>query len=234
MNPDEASARVRIERFHYSVRLGSLFFPIAVDELAAIADKLGYQSLREVRERMPDVPHGMRLSMTGPVAIKPSDKRSLRVDMERGVIAIQGVDIEGVIEDFEGLEKGIKDELHVDLATEARFYEFILDAEALVENGRDPVKETASFYSDSKLLARLSPIMGEQIANFGIRLTKKDQYPNSDELLDLRIEPSVSKPKTRYSIAMVFRQTTKSEVIEQAKSIEGKIQQILGVLKEVV
>jgi len=208
-----------------------LFFPIGLSELEALSGSIGYDFAKELRDRLPEVPKGMRLSMAGPIATKTKDGYSLRVDMEKGVVAIQGSDIEGVLQDFESLEKHTKEVLRVSLEDEARFYEFILDAEAVFTDGRNPIQEISNLFAGAQVFDQLSPIVGEPLTNFGLRLVPKDLSPNGDIWVDFRIEPSIAKPTSVYSINTVLRNTARSIVIEQARSVGTKLRQIIDLLR---
>ena len=221
--------QIKIERFHFSVRLKSIFFPLELAELTPILTDIGYSVRKELADRIPDLPLGGRIVIGGNIAEKKDTGQTLRLDPDRGVIAIVGQDVDGVISDFSDLERLVKDKTNVDFKAEASFYEFIADGSAIT--GSDPTKVIASLFGDSKLESEISRILGFSATNFGVRVVEQNRYVTGTQWFDLRIEPLVPKPNVVYSINITRRHPERAKVVDSAKSLYKMVENILNVME---
>jgi len=225
----ESKTQIKIERFHFAVRLKSLFFPLELAELMPILSETGYLVRKELAERIPDLPLGGRIVVGGNIAEKKDTSQTFRLDPDRGVVAIAGQDINGVIEDFSSLEKLVKDKVNVDLETEALFYEFT--AEGSATTGRDPTKVIAKLFEDSKVESEISKILGFSATNFGVRVVERNRYVTEAQWFDLRVEPLTPKPNAVYSVNLTCRHPKRANVVEAAKSLTKMVENILEVME---
>jgi len=225
----ESKTQIKIERFHFAVRLKSLFFPLELAELMPILSEIGYLVRKELAERIPDLPLGGRIVIGGNIAEKKDTSQTFRLDPDRGVVAIAGQDINGVIEDFSNLEKLVKDKVNVDLETEALFYEFT--AEGSATTGRDPTKVIAKLFEDSKVESEISKILGFSATNFGVRVVERNRYVTEAQWFDLRVEPLTPKPNAVYSVNLTCRHPKRANVVEVAKSLTKMVENILEVME---
>lgn len=223
------NVQIKIERFHFSVRLGSIFFPLELVDLLPILEETGYSVRRELTERIPEVPLGARVVVGGPIGEKRDAGRTFRLDPDRGVMAIVGQDIGGVIEDFSSVENLVKEELDLVLKEKALFYEFI--AEGSASTGSDPTKVIARLYQDSKLRSEISEILGFSATNFGIRIVEQNRYVTDAQWFDFRIEPLIPKPETTYHIGVTYRHPKRANVVQAAKSLEKTIEKLLSAIE---
>ena len=224
--------QIKIERFHFSVRLKSIFFPLGLAELTPILSEIGYSVRKELAERIPDLPLGGRIVIGGNIAEKKDTSQTFRLDPDRGVVAIAGQDINGVIEDFSNLEKLVKDKVNVDLEAEASFYEFI--AEGSATTGRDPTKVIAKLFEDSNLESQISKILGFSATNFGVRIVEQNRYVTEAQWFDLRIEPLVSKPNAVYTVNLTCRHPERANAVDAAKSLSKTVKNILVAMEREV
>lgn len=224
--------QVKIERFHFSVRLSSIFFPIELAELLPILEEAGYTIRKELVERMPDVPLGAKVVIGGPMAEKRDAGQTFRVETERSVIAIAGQDINGIIEDFSNIERLIKDKLNLVLEEKALFYEFI--AEGSANTGSDPTKVIAKLLDDSRLQSEISKILGFSVTNFGVRFVEQNRYVTGAQWSDFRIEPLVPKPDTSYHINVIYRHQERANVVKAAQSLRETIEKLLFAIEREV
>jgi len=221
--------QIKIERFHFSVRLKSIFFPLELAELTPILSEIGYSVRKELAERIPDLPLGGRIVIGGNIAEKKDTGQTLRLDPDRGVIAIVGQDIDGVIRDFSDLERLVKDKINVDLEAEALFYEFIAEGSAIT--GRDPTKVIATIFGDSKLESEISRMLGFSATNFGVRVVEQNRYVTEAQWFDLRVEPLIPKPNAVYTINLTRRHPERAKVVDSAKSLSKMVENILNVME---
>lgn len=224
--------QIKIERFHFSVKLKSIFFPLELAELMPILGEIGYSVRKELAERIPDLPLGARIVIGGNIAEKKDTGQTFRLDPDRGVVAIAGQDINGVLEDFSNLERLVKDKVNVDLEAEASFYEFI--AEGSATTGRDPTKVIAKLFEDSKLASELSKILGFSATNFGVRVVEQNKYVTEAQWFDLRVEPLIPKPNAVYTVNLTCRHPQRANVVEVARSLTKMVENVLDVMEREV
>ncbi|MBA7610524.1 hypothetical protein ES703_17733 [subsurface metagenome] len=219
------SIKIKLERFHFSVRLGSLFFPLEVSEVTPLLEESGYKISEELTKRLADLPLGTKLVVGGAIAEKRDDGKTFRMEPDRGVIAIAGQHVGTIVEDFSNLEKLIKDKLNVSLEREALFYEFT--AEGTATTGKDPTKIVAKLLNGSRLQSEISKILGSSVTSFGLRLVERERYVTDNQWFDFKIEPLIPKPDTTYHINVVYRHPKRANVINAAQSLNGTIEKLL-------
>ena len=219
------SIKIKLERFHFSVRLGGIFFPLEVAEVTPLLKESGYEINEELAKRLADIPIGTRIVVGGAIAEKRDDRQTFRMEPERGIMAIVGQKVDAIVKDFSNLEKLIEDRLNLTLEKEALFYEFIADGTATT--GKDPTKVVAKLLDDSKLQPEISKILGFAVTNFGLRLVERERYVTDNQWFDFRIEPLVPKPNTTYHINVVYRHPERANVIKAARSLNGTIEKLL-------
>src|SRR3972149_6285473 len=116
MTMGEAERRqldIRVERFSFNTRLKSIFFPIDYSDITEVLREAGFTIPPSLADRTPGLPLGARLIMSGPIA----QKDDLRFQMipDRGIIGIDGRDIERTLDTFNEVEELIRQRLRVDL-----------------------------------------------------------------------------------------------------------------------
>ena len=80
MSRSKQDTQIKIERFHFSVRLKSIFFPLELAELIPILEEVGYSVRSELSQRIPDVPFGVKVVAGGAIAEKRTIGQSFRLD----------------------------------------------------------------------------------------------------------------------------------------------------------
>lgn len=219
------SIKIKLERFHLSVRLGSIFFPLEISEVIPLLEESGYKISEELAKRLAALPLGAKVVVGGAIAEKRDDGRTFRMEPDRGVIAIAGQHVDAIVKDFSNLEKLINDKLNLSLSKEALFYEFI--AEGTATTGKDPTKIVAKLLDGSRLQSEISKILGPSVTNFGLRLVERERYVTDNQWFDFKIEPLVPKPDTTYLINVVYRHPKRANVIGAAQSLNGTIEKLL-------
>lgn len=229
MTESKQNIQIKIERFHFSVKLKSIFFPLELAELTPILSEIGYSVRKELADRIPDLPLGGKIVVGGSIAEKKGTGQTFRLEPDRGVIAIAGQDIDGVIEDFSNLEKLVKEKVNVDLEAEASFYEFITEGSATTE--RDPTKVIAKLFEDSNLESQISKVLGFSATNFGLRVVEQNRYVTEAQWFDLRIEPLIRKPNAVYNVNLTCRHPKRANVVDTAKLLSETVKNILAVME---
>ncbi len=229
---DTQSVDVKTDRFYLSVRLKSLFFPMDLTDIKPILQEIDYSVYQELIERLPDAPSGGRLVIAGNIAQRVEVGRRFSMNPDRGVVTITGHDIDGVVDDFTGFEKLVKERLKLDFEDNARFYEINFDG--LATTGKDPTKVIARIYQDSKLLSNISKSIDIPAANFGIRVVEQNRYPTDDKWFEIKIEPSIPRPNSSYYINFLYREATKASVLSKAKGIIDTIVKLITSMEQEV
>lgn len=224
--------QIKLERFHFSVRLRSLFFPLEMSELIPLLEESGYKLREELAKRLADLPLGTKVVVGGAIAEKRDDSQTFRMEPDRGVIAIAGQQVDAIIADFTKLEKLIEDKLNLSLEKDAVFYEFITEGTAAT--GKDPTKIVAKLLDGSRLQSGISRILGSSVTNFGLRLVERDRYVTENQWFDFKIEPLIPKPDTTYHINVVYRHPERANVIKAAESLKETIENLLLVMEREV
>lgn len=229
-NPD---GLLTVQRFSFSVRLNSIFFPLSVEELAVGLETLGYTISEHVRATMtPGLrPMGVRVSIGGIIAEKAEPPLRVRIEMDKGILGVDGRDIDQVIEDFRQIENWIAKEHEVDLGSEAKFYESIFEGTLAVGRTRSPIDTLKQLFSDSAYPSKFSEAVGREVTNFGIRLVEKGQAPTGDTWFDLRIEPSVQRSASDYMVNAVIRGPSLLVQVEEVQHLQGKIHRLVSVME---
>lgn len=229
---DTQSVDVKTDRFYLSVRLRSLFFPMDLTDIKPLLQEIDYSVYQELAERLPEAPSGARLVIGGNIAQRVDVGRRFSMNPDRGVVTITGHDIDGVVDDFTRFEKLVKERLKLDFEDNARFYEINFDG--LATTGKDPTQVIARAYQDSKLLSSISQSLGIPAANFGIRVVEQNRYPTDDQWFEIKIEPSIPRPKSSYYINFLYREATKAAVLSKAKGIIETIKILITIMEQEV
>ena len=152
--------------------------------------------------------------------------------MERGILGIDGRGVSEVIDDFIALEDWIREELSLDLSQEARFYELILEGSLTVGPARDPIDTLKHLYEGSPHLSSFAKVVGRDVTNFGVRLVEKGQAPSANTWWDIRVEPSIQRGNTAYTVNVVFRDPGRDKVVAEAEGISDRVAQLVLAMEQ--
>jgi hypothetical protein len=219
--------KLRVDRFDFNVRLKSLFFPLEFKEIVELLEAREFTILKEVQERIPQVPVGAKLVIGGIIAEKQNIL--FRINQELGIIGMQGTNIEEVITEYEQFEAVAKNTLNVDLMEESRFYEII--SELVIIAKKDPIVVISKIFDGHNTLRQLSAILEIDVTNFGIRLVPTNRAPTDEEWLEYKIEPLIAKPHTSYQSSIIFRSIDKEKVKVTASNLLRRIQIVLDAIE---
>lgn len=224
------NTKMDIFRFHFSVKLKSIFFPLALGEVLPVIEEVGYLPRKELLEAVKNLPDDRRLIVGGAIADKSSIGGTFRMDPASNVIAIAGKNILEVIQDFTKIEQIVEERLQVAIEKQAQFYEFVGDG--AVVTGRDPTKVTAKVYHDSKLLAQLSEILGFSATNFGVRIVEQNMYATEAHWSEIVVEPLLPKADTTYHFTAVYRDPERAKVVGKAHSLTDHIEKTIYAMEK--
>lgn len=216
---------VRVDRFSFSVRLASIFFPIESGEALDVSRKVGFVLISELP---PEVPTGARIIIGGTIARKGDC--SIFMDPDRGVLGVRGKHVLEVLSYFDQIQDLIKADLNIDLDADARFYE--ISAELSITTGKDPIAATTRLFANSKDLARLGRLVDAEVSSYGIRLVPANHAPTGEEWFDYRIEPQVTKPRSEYHSVVVYRSRTKANVVTVSQTLEDRVKNLIKAIEE--
>ena len=224
-----------IDRFSFALRLDTLFVPFSIEEVTPGLEQLGF-SLTEDIERMltPGAkPMGTRINVDGHIAHKDDPPLQVRVDMGRGVLGVDGKNVDEVIEEYRLIEAWINKELQLNLGGNAKFYESILEGILTVGIERSPIETLKRLYTDGGQISQFSQILGRGVTNFGIRIVTEGTAPMDDTWLDLRIEPSVQRSNSAYRVNVVSRGKQLDTQAEEARQLTDKLSQLVSAMEKV-
>ena len=234
MNVEAEPTQLSIDRFHLAVRLTSIFFPFSADDIRPVLVEMGYElNPQAERRRLPSAAPGVRIEIVGTIASKSEGSMSVRIDADRAILAIDGTEVEPVLDDFRRIEQWIQENLALNLERENRFYEYTLTGDLQVGAAHSPVETIARLEPDSRdMYSRFSKRIGTQVTNFGVRLVRTGESPGQDEWLEIRIEPSVQRSHTTYYVNVIHRSHDRRSVIEEAPRIPDLVVGIVADMEE--
>ena len=223
---------IRVDRFHLATRLQTLFFPIDLSDLLSVLDSIGYTPLQDLRNLISQLPSGVQPRLSAPIAESADRECSFRTDTGRNVIALAGRTIERVIGDFDQITSAIRDQYLPAWDDEVRFHEFILDAEAVVGPGRDPISEIALLAPlQDATWRKFEDIVGLSVANFGFRLVESGRSPNDNVWTEYKVEPAVSKPNMSYAVHVIHRGPNLADVTHMATGALSRVAALLDAVQ---
>ena len=232
MTESDVASHIRIERFHLAVRMNLLQFPLAEDEVRSVLEDAGYVWSADRTALLAGIPAAMRVVPSGMVARSEDRECTFTLSPERGVLALQGREIERVIGDFSKIQEGIKDRYIPDWESKAFFYEFLLDANFKVSPERDPIKEMQELHKGSGVFEKLQEALGVPVTTYGLRLAEKGVSPDGPHWLEYKVEPDVGKPRTDYLVNIIYRDDSLQTVIQECRQALEKTERILGILRD--
>ena len=224
-------SKLNIDRFHFSVRIRTLFFPVGLHEFTTGLQKKGFEILPQVQRLLEQTPIGTKLSVSGPVARRQSPDVQVTMDGGTGVLGVQGRDIQGVIAALEEIEGLLSEDLAVEISSYERFYELILEGEVYVGAARNPIDRVSSLYTDSKHFQALQKVLGEPVMTYGVRLVSKGVAPDTANWEEIKIEPSIAKAKTTYSVSIILRRDDKAAVQRFATRLPDLIERLIETIE---
>jgi hypothetical protein len=233
MTIPESQSQIKIERFHFAVRLDLIQFPLNQEDIAAVLTVVGYQMSPERASILPGIP-GMpqlRVMPAGLIAQSTDRQRTFSLDPGRGILVIQGDEIDRVLADFAGLREAIRERYIPDWDDKASFYEFILDANSRVGPERNPIEEIRTLHGRSKLFQHLGKALGISATTFGLRLVEKGRTAEETSWIEYTVTPTAGRSKTDYTVNIVYRHRDRESVVEEAKQALQKTKMVLNILK---
>ena len=201
---------------HLAVRYNTLHFPVNPGDLARIVPHTGYVV---TQEEILSAPFGGRVSFAGRLAKK--GEIELRMDTERGILALRGPDADSVLGEFNWLEDLLQQKFAFDSVAAARFYELL--SEFIVESTGNPLTALARHFQGVPVLERASEVLGFPVSSYTSRMFHTGQDPNDLNWAEIRIEPYVPAASTRFLVNVVFRNEHREPVTEFLDGLRQKV-----------
>lgn len=215
----ESQYSFTFDRLSLSVRFLTALYPF--DELTFInaLPELGYV----LSERAPIPPFGGRIAIRGEIAAKGDIRIMLNSDLR--TLELIGRDIGSLLDEFGNLEKILLDKFGLDARQNAYFYELLADVS--VAGKQSPLQSLGRRLESLELLKELGGILKHPVTNFGMRLAPPDTEPNSADWFDIRIEPEVLRPRSHYSILIVYRQRERDKVFSFGQTLLQMLEHLI-------
>lgn len=206
-----------------SVTYQSLFLPFEEAALLELLPGAGYV----LTDTIPPMPIRATISVSGTIARK--GEVALRINPDRRFIAIDAPDPQLAISEFEALEQLLQDRFDLVSEEVAQFYELICDLAYRSEG--NPLMKIEDRFEDSAVFSQFSKILGEPTTNFGVRLVPAGAEPGATNWYNIRMEPQVSAPSSRYSVNVVYRHESRAQVLHFAKSLGDIVTRLIHALE---
>ena len=205
---------------HLAVRYNTLHFPVNPGDLGRIVPHAGYVV---TEEEILSAPFGARVSFAGRLAKK--GEIELRMNTERGILAVRGPDADSVLGEFDWLEDLLQQKFAFDSVAAAWFYELL--AEFIVESTDNPLTALARHFQAVPVLERASDILGFPVSSYTSRMFHTGQDPDDLNWAEIRIEPYVPAASTRFLVNVVFRNKQREPVTQFLSGLREKVMKLV-------
>lgn len=179
------------------VKIFSVLTPIDAVQFVKIMEAIGF--------------HDIQGTATAPDAFRGfKGSTQFYVDQTKRVFGVIARNANETFKTFGDIVEGIKDYWRVDIPTYIGFYEF--EYNASYHSSQNAYKVMSKVYQDSKLVKKLSQLIGEPVATFNIRLTPRGKDALREEWFDITIEPRLASEGKVYAIRALYRDKQISKV----------------------
>jgi hypothetical protein len=223
-SPATSSCVLRGTGIGVSVRLDYILFPIKWE---AFREALASNGFSIEVPRVPHLPIGADIAVTGPIARKQNVVISL--DSERQMISAEGKSLTDTLSVFSEIEKIVENVLRIEVTSKARFYEVLANYEA--ETGKNPLEQISNIELPKRIVTGFEEILGTPVSPYTLRLSPAGQVPNQEDWFDIRIEPLVIRATDTYLVNVIYRNKDKSKFLEFTSHTEEKIKSMLRTIE---
>jgi hypothetical protein len=211
------------QEFKCTVRLKYVFFPIDLRDIRDILAKNGYE-LTSIRGPIPGRP--LRVMFGGDVARK--GEVTIDIDTSESLVGVYGKSNKKVLEAFEQLLNIVKQEVDIDLHSNVWFYE--IAAHYQVKTGSSPILNLSKITADNPYFSKFSDILKQETSSFSLRLSPKNQLPNSENWFDVSIEQDILLADV-YHVGVVFRNSRKQIVENFGLALDDTVIKLIKVVE---
>lgn len=214
---------VVLSNVRLSARYGFIIYPIDYGILQKVLTLQGYQVAKT-----PNTPiEGISVEPVGLIA----KKGNITVDSlsDKQVIGINANNEQAALSSFEELENGLSTELGIDLTTKKQFYEATMYL--AVRTGKNPLTTMSQLRERYPYQKEMSKIFGEDIAPLSYRISPTNRPIDSPDWFEFNIEPLTSRATSFYRVALIYRSSTRSSVMEKVTNSRNMITQTLHMLE---
>jgi len=198
-----------IKHFKISCRYNNVLSIFDAYELSNLLRRLGY----DIVKPLPPPRYGVRVGFSGIIAQKQG-RVLVDGNSDKGVIGVFSRDPLLAIREFIDIEEAIKKDIRIDL--KPYFYEVLVEAEVYTDE--NPLKVLSNIGEKTSIIKDLSKVV-KNISLFGLRLSRKNQNPDSVEWLDIQVLPSVVRADKAYFISIVYRSKDRENVANFGEKI---------------
>lgn len=216
-----APYKLTTQEARYGICLDKVIFPLDFRDLQYALAKNGYE-LSPVKE-LPPPP--TRIGFGGEIARIKEAK--VLADSQTGEIVVADRLLGQAYQSFEDLAKIIASELGLDLHSKVKYYHVTVHYR--VATGKTPLEEISKA-ENKEFMTKFSEIMKEDLTSFSIRLAPKGAIPNSENWVDIAIEPDVID-ESRYHIGVVFRSSKRDKTEAFVKNLENNLLKLIELVE---
>ena len=207
----------------FSIVTDHIFFPLDLRDVRPVLARNGFE-LSHLTSPLPVRP--IRVGGGGMIARK--ENFSVNMDFDRNIVGLSGKSSERIIEVFDELTKILKDEMRVDLASRARYYEMVSHYHVITN--RKPSERFSRICEGMEIFEKIEKIMGFPVSSFGLRISPKGSDPDEVEWFDVAVEPDTPQPN-KYYCGIVFRSKEKEKVTQQILRDREFVRQLIEVIE---
>jgi len=174
-----------------------------------------------------ELPARARLVATGEIARKGDCHVSL--DHEKQTLTVKGPSPGATMKTLDELEQTIADELQIKIQEHAKFFELIARYEC--DSDSSPLDCVGRALSQNAVVKLYGDIVNENLSLFSLRLVPKSRVPDTEDWLDITLEPSVIRPTKTYVISVVYRNAQKARVWSFADTLESNLTRLVELVE---
>lgn len=209
-----------------SIRFSS---PIFVPEFPSFLERLEAKGYAQTGQLKPPTPPNM-LNFSIEVADQIATKGNIIVDLDtnKQYLGVQSMKTDQVIQPY----SEVKELFFADngkLVNKIWFYEF--QASHRYSSISSAIKGISKSAGDMKLIPEISKIMGQKISVRGITLSSFNADPNTEEYIDLNINPDLND-SSFYNVITIYRNKDEKNVLKFAENSTENLKSILETIDE--
>jgi len=210
-----------IETARLSARLGGVFFPLDLYDLAAEVSRLGYNLKGSMPPKQPTP-----LSVTGGAANPFAVREGIAIDVDtnRRIIGTTGVPLQNLVSSYQEIFD-IFNRLGGPEAT-AEFHEFA--ARFRVDCQNSPAQSLAKAFLDAPIVKEMGQRLGLDMSLFGFRLRDSHTISIDPEYFEIQVEPNILLPNKILMATMIYRSEKLSDVVGKCAELAGKVEGLLS------
>lgn len=215
-------------QFRFASRLNFVVFPVDPADLSAQLAAAGYQTSGQ-QQPVPPVTSRLRLRIGVVGEIARKDNLTIDMDPDKQILGASGNDILKVTSAYDEVHRIIEEKMGLPLSKFASFYEAIGNFE--VVTGNNPLMKIAGASTMQEMAKSIGAVLGTDVSPFTVRVSSRGAVPNQTEWFEITMEPLIPKSDTTYFVSVVFRSAERDKVVSIAKSVSGKVKDVIAMIE---